>query len=178
MVPTLLVRVVRYSFFADPEEAQRRKQRLEERFSKPPPRVEKGGRMTRHQMALKKEDTRIRRRKTLEKKKKQPQPSVQENAKPPSKAHNKKKSAPEKAVTPAPSPVKSQKTRKPAPARETSGTRRSTRYSNLVVVSFFVIENTLQGMKSVVSKVPFQMYVAISSVPFQRHKMVTSSVPL
>ena len=133
--------------------------------------------MTRHQMALKKEDTRIKRRKTLEKKKKQPQPSVQENTKPPSKAHN-KKSAPEKAVALAPSPVKNQKTRKPAPARETSGTRRSTRYSNLVVVSFFVIENTLQGMKSVVSKVPFQMYVAISSVPFQRHKMVTSSVPL
>ena len=138
--------------------------------------------MTRHQMALKKEDTRIKRRKTLEKKKKQPQPSVQENTKPPSKAHNKKKS-PVNAVaaaapTPAPSPVKNQKTRKPAPARETSGTRRSTRYSNLVVVSFFVTENTLQGMKSVVSKVSFQMYVAISSVPFQRHKMVTSSVPL
>ena len=118
--------------FVDPEEAQRRKQRLEERFSKPPPRVEKGGRMTRHQMALKKEDTRIKRRKTLEKKKKQPQPSVQENTKPPSKANNKKRSAPEKAVeaaapTPAPSPVKNQKTRKPAPARETSGTRRSTR---------------------------------------------------
>ena len=111
--------------------------------------------MTRHQMALKKEDTRIKRRKTLEKKKKQPQPSVQENTKPPGKAHNKKKSAPEKAVAPAPSPVRNLKTRKPAPARETSGTRRSTRYSNLVVFSFFVTGNTLQGMKSVVSKVPF-----------------------